>query len=60
MEEGLQARAPALPVEFRTSGWRGMGPLTQSQGFCIISPQMGLAGDQVKISVAPERNLFPL
>lgn len=59
MEEGLQARAPALSVEFGTSGWRGMGPLTQSQGFCIIVPEMGLAGDQVKISGAPERNFFP-
>lgn len=53
--EELEAGAPALPVEFRTSGWRGMGPLTQSQGFCIIFPEVGLAGDQVKFFVAPER-----
>lgn len=26
--EELEAGAPALPVEFMTSGWRGLGPLT--------------------------------
>lgn len=52
MKEELEVGAPSLPVEFRTPGWRGLGPLTQTQAFCIIFPEMGLAGDQVKIFVA--------